>query len=295
VNNKLTINPSKCALETCDNWGTVSNSYKYDLLKESGLAPVLWKHPHPFSFPNGVRKEERLSIIKAKTPGSHIDSKRILQQKYFNFDDLNNNIPLFSFIGRVTKQKGVHLILDSVESLLYEYNFKIQFLVGGLSDSKEEYGKYCAERMKYLKNRYPNSFWSNPDAFFLDGALANIGSDFAMMPSLFEPGGIVQHEFFCGSTPVIAFKTGGLKDTVFEYNYETNKGNGFNFMSYDVEDFKRCMRRAIQCYKVKPAYEKLRYNAFESVVEEEDVAKAWNTEFYRLQNKMYIDSNSVQK
>ncbi len=81
--------------------------------------------------------------------------------------------------------------------------------------------------------------------FFTDGPLCNIGSDFALMPSLFEPGGIVQHEFFCGSTPVICFRTGGLKDTVFEFDPKTQKGNGFNFMSYDQEDFKRCVRRAM--------------------------------------------------
>lgn len=54
--NKTVINPSKCALETCDNWGTVSNSYKFDLLKDSPLSYVLWKHQNPFAFPNGVRK-----------------------------------------------------------------------------------------------------------------------------------------------------------------------------------------------------------------------------------------------
>jgi starch synthase len=69
--------------------------------------------------------------------------------------------------------------------------------------------------MKQLTYRYPKCFWSSPDNFFTDGPLANIGSDFALMPSLFEPGGIVQHEFFCGGTPVIAFRTGGLKDTIF--------------------------------------------------------------------------------
>ena len=47
--------------------------------------------------------------------------------------------------------------------------------------------------MKYLTYKYPKSVWSNPDAFFTDGASVKIGSDFAMMPSLFEPGGIVQH------------------------------------------------------------------------------------------------------
>lgn len=108
-------------------------------------------------------------------------------------ESLNDNIPLFAFIGRVTKQKGVHLIIDAVESLLQEFQHQIQFLIGGPSDSKEEYGKYCADRMKYLNYKYPKSVWCNPDAFFTDGALVNVGSDYAMMPSLFEPGGIVQH------------------------------------------------------------------------------------------------------
>ncbi len=55
------------------------------------------------------------------------------------------------------------------------------------------------------------------------------------------------------------------------------KGNGFNFMSYDVEDFKNCIRKAVTCYFDKVKYKKLRENAFDSVVEEEDVAKGWNT------------------
>ena len=57
---------------------------------------------------------------------------------------------------------------------------------------------------------------------------------------------------------MIAFRTGGLKDTIFEFDYKTQKGNGFNFMSYDLEDFKRCIRRAIECYHNKSSYDKLR-------------------------------------
>jgi starch synthase len=148
--------------------------------------------------------------------------------------------------------------------------------------------------MRYLHHKYPQCFWSNPDQFFSDGPVVNIGSDFSMMPSMFEPGGIVQHEFFCAGTPVITFCTGGLKDTVFEFDPKTLKGNGFNFLSYDLEDFKRCMRRAIECYKNPQAYEKLRENAAESGVEEEDVARGWNNEFYRMQNKIYIDKAKVE-
>lgn len=141
---KIVVNPSRCALSTCDNWGTVSHSYKYDLLKESPLSGVLWKHPNPFSFPNGVRRNERQHILKTKTPGTHELAKRQIQMKYFKCGDIDPQIPVLSFVGRVTKQKGVHLILEVVERLLYENNFKLHFLIGGPSDSREEYGKYCA-------------------------------------------------------------------------------------------------------------------------------------------------------
>lgn len=39
--------------------------------------------------------------------------------------------------------------------------------------------------MKYLTHKFPLCVWSNPDAFFMDGALVNVGSDFSLMPSLF--------------------------------------------------------------------------------------------------------------
>jgi len=54
------------------------------------------------------------------------------------------------------------------------------------------------------------------------------------MPSKFEPGGIVQHEFFVASTPVIAHKTGGLKDTVIDFDFKLMKGSGCAFDQYNV-------------------------------------------------------------
>jgi len=63
--------------------------------------------------------------------------------------------------------------------------------VGGMVNMKEPYGSYCAGLMYDLNNRFPNNFWSSPNDFFTDGVLVNVGADYAMMPSLFEPGGIV--------------------------------------------------------------------------------------------------------
>ena len=92
---------------------------------------------------------------------------------------------------------------------------------------------------------------------------------------------------------MISFRTGGLKDTVLEYNYKTSKGNGFNFMNYDSDDFRNCIQRALNCFKIPQHYEKLRQNAVDSMIDVEDVAKAWNNEFHRLHNKMFIQWNMV--
>jgi starch synthase len=45
--------------------------------------------------------------------------------------------------------------------------------------------------MMRLKSIYPRNFWADPSAFFMDGTVVNVGCDFGLMPSLFEPGGIV--------------------------------------------------------------------------------------------------------
>jgi starch synthase len=97
--------------------------------------------------------------------------------------------------------------------------------------------------MAALSSEFPSSFWADPEQFFTDGTLVNAGADFGLVPSLFEPSGIVQQEFFSGGTPVLAFKTGGLKDTVFEYNTATGAGNGLTFESHQFDDLMAAMHR----------------------------------------------------
>lgn len=98
---------------------------------------------------------------------------------------------------------GVHYILDSAEQLIQRYQFKIQILVGGKVSWGESYSAYCGKKMELLKSKYPFCFWANPSDFFHEGPMVNLGADVALMPSRFEPGGIVQHEFFIAGTPVL--------------------------------------------------------------------------------------------
>ena len=115
------------------------------------------------------------------------------------------------------------------------------------------------------------------------------------MPSLFEPGGIVQQEFFVAGTPVIAFRTGGLRDTVFEYNWDNNTGNGFTFDYYNPGELVNAINRAMNLFQNKAAYENCRKNAYASTIDVSQVSRAWCREFYRLKGKIFYNVHEVME
>jgi len=74
------------------------------------------------------------------------------------------------------------------------------------------------------------------------------GSDFLLMPSLFEPCGISQMIALRYGTLPIARSTGGLKDTIKDIS---DGGWGFLFKGYSSEELLQSIRRAIELYKNK--------------------------------------------
>nr|PIL98945.1 putative glycogen synthase [Toxoplasma gondii COUG] len=307
------INPSRCVLLQCDGWGTVSPSYRDELMNEGGkgnaspLAPLLRRHHHPFATPNGIPIKLRLERLKKLGFRNHWEAKAALQRHYFNFEKGDESIPLLAFIGRITQQKGVHLIVELAENLIRRYNGRVQILVGGMANWNDGYAARCANQMMDLRARFPHSFWADPGEFFCNGALVNLGADFGLMPSLFEPGGIVQHEFFIAGTPVVAFRTGGLKDTVREGSVTPGLGggkisvesarqnNGFTFDAYTAGDFLFAIERALRVFSDRAKYEQLRANARASVVSCEESARAWLGEFARLRKKIPVNEKRVQE
>eukprot|EP00742_Colponemidia_sp_Colp-10_P005221 GILJ01005578.1.p1 GENE.GILJ01005578.1~~GILJ01005578.1.p1 ORF type:complete len:1904 (+),score=304.73 GILJ01005578.1:50-5761(+) len=292
---RLVLNPSRCALLMSDTWGTVSPSYKGDLLSTSPLAAILKRVRQPFAYPNGIPVQQRINRLRQKAGADHDEAKGRLQVKYFGFQAPDLTLPLFSFVGRITQQKGVHLILDAVEGLIHRFGGRIQILLGGMVNKTDPYSARCGARMDEYRRRFPNNFWAGPNEFFTDGPLVNLGSDFGLMPSLFEPGGIVQHEFFVGGTPVIAFKTGGLKDSVFEFDPERNSGCGFTFEAHTVGDLVFAVERAMRVFNDPDKYKILRENAFKAVIDCSEVARAWLKEFFRLRKKIYADPVVVER
>lgn len=133
-----------------DQWGTVSKSYRDDLKSSSPLAGVLNNFSKPFAFPNGIPIKQRLKRLRDVGGPNHLAAKEKLQQKYFNFEKLDDSIPVLSFVGRVVAQKGVHVILECAEDLINKHDQKICILVGGPANPKDPYAAKCANKMKDL-------------------------------------------------------------------------------------------------------------------------------------------------
>jgi glycogen synthase len=78
--------------------------------------------------------------------------------------------------------------------------------------------------------------------------LAYAGSDFMLMPSLFEPCGLPQMTSpLYGSLPVV-HSTGGLYDTIRHLDVEVSTGNGFRFDHYNANAFRWAIDQAMVFY-----------------------------------------------
>eukprot|EP00127_Corallochytrium_limacisporum_P003902 Clim_evm12s154 gene=Clim_evmTU12s154 len=278
---KTIVSPSRAALLCADQWGTVSPTYRANLMEEGKpVAPLLRRFHRPFAHVNGINEANREAKLKSLPFKDHYEAKAYLQRKYFGMHEPQMDIPLFCFVGRITEQKGVHLILNIVPHLVHHHQGRVQFLVGGMGDNSK-YSRAATEQSWHLRGQYEHCFWAKPDEFFTDGPVANLGADFGLMPSLFEPGGIVQQEFFVAGTPVIAYRTGGLKDTVHEYMVHTQKGNGFTMEAHTEGDLIYAIERSLNIFRQKDQYDQLRSNARASVMDLSTVAMEWYREFQR--------------
>ena len=75
------------------------------------------------------------------------------------------------------------------------------------------------------------------------------GADVILIPSKFEPSGLTQMEAMrYGSVPLVR-KTGGLADSVEDYNPRTRAGTGFVFEGFDHYAFFGAVVRALETYK----------------------------------------------
>lgn len=184
---------------------------------------------------------------------------------------VSNDIPLFGFVGRLSHQKGIDLILDSIEDLI-DLDVQVVFLGVG----EEKYRSVLNEAAsRYSENIAVCSDFNEPL-----GHKIYAGSDFFLMPSRFEPCGLSQMISLCYGTIPIAYKTGGLADTIKPFGFFVQDGNGLMFSKYKKTNFLNEIKRAIKIFGQKDKFERLRQNTFRSQFTWEKSASQYK-EIYR--------------
>ena len=164
---------------------------------------------------------------------------------------VNGKLPMVALISRLVEQKGLELIRDVINEILA---MDLQLVVLGTGEGKYE------EMFKEAAGRYPEKLSAN---LFFDDSLARkiySASDIFLMPSLFEPCGIAQLiAMRYGCVPLVR-ETGGLKDTVHNFENLTGEGSGFTFVNYQAEDLLNTLNRAVILYRDKSLWLKISKN-----------------------------------
>jgi len=160
--------------------------------------------------------------------------------------------PIFGVVSRLTDQKGMELVFESFEQRIAPQGGALVVL--GAGDPHLEW------RLQNLRDRYPNQVGIYIGYNEQIAHLIYAGSDFFLMPSLFEPCGISQMIAQRYGTPPVVRRTGGLADTVHS-PLDSDKPDGIVFNDFDVGGLNYGIDVSFSYYRDPKAYDVMALNA----------------------------------
>jgi starch synthase len=238
---------------------TVSERYAREILTpEYGerLDPLLRdRRDRLFGVLNGVDYEEMnpatdkyLAVnYDVSSLDERVKNKLALQQEAGLPQD--PDIPLIGAVSRLADQKGFDILGSIFDDIMNTLN--VQFVLLGTGD--QHYHNMFSSFMQC----YPNK-----TAIFLtfNAALAQkiyAGTDLFLMPSRFEPCGLGQMiSLRYGSIPIVR-STGGLADTIKDFDPRTGEGNGFAFERYNPMALFATIVRAQEDFRYRQTWREL--------------------------------------
>ena len=153
--------------------------------------------------------------------------------------EVRDDRPLMVMVTRLTRQKGMDLVMYALERIL---SGGVQVAVLGTGDRDYEDG------LRYFQDKYPGTMAARIE---FDPALSQrmyAAADMFLMPSKFEPCGLSQIIAMRYGTLPIVRETGGLKDTVIPYNEFTGEGTGFSFTNFNGDEMGDAVFRAARLF-----------------------------------------------
>lgn len=188
-------------------------------------------------------------------------NKTVLQKKHKL--PVRHDIPLFGFVGRLSHQKGIDLIVSVMEDVL-ALDLQVVFLGVG----EEKYQSLLLE----WASRYPKQI--AVDLQFSEQMAHHVyaGADIFLMPSIYEPCGLSQMISLRYGTIPLVYRTGGLADTVTPFD---QGGNGFVFSEYRGPAYLSAVKQAVSVYRDKERFQKMMAGAFKANFSWEDSARQY--------------------
>ncbi|WP_340063156.1 glycogen synthase [Ascidiimonas aurantiaca] len=177
--------------------------------------------------------------------GKHKNKKYLCEE--FGLDE---DLPLFIFIGRLVYEKGADLLPDIISETFKKFKASVNLLI--LGSGNEE----IASRLEAHTSSFPGYYNTYVGYNERLSRIMYAGADFLLMPSRVEPCGLNQmYALRYGTIPIVR-RTGGLRDTIIDVG--DPGGFGICHDQASVEDVCYSIARAVTLYNHKKQFEELR-------------------------------------
>lgn len=243
------INLLKAGLVYADIITTVSRTYSREIQTTEfghGLEGVLKKRSGDlYGIVNGIDTAEwdpaRDPLLPRTFSASRLAGKAACKKALLRRLRLPaSGGPLIGMVTRLVDQKGLDILVEALDEIM---SLGVQLVILGTGLVKYH------ELLSRAAKRFPGRMRVLLE--YNDAAARSIyaGSDLFLMPSRYEPCGLGQmHALRYASVPVVR-KTGGLADTVADYNGKTGQGTGFVFEEYSASALVGALLRALEVYR----------------------------------------------
>jgi starch synthase len=256
------VNFLKGALAFSDYITTVSRKYAQEIQTPEfgfGLDGVLLERSSTVSgILNGVDygewSPETDKFIAQQYSRENLHGKQeckrdLLQQ--FGIANSDLSLPVIGIVSRFAAQKGFDLIAEIASDLA-----RMPMIITALGTGDKVY----EELFRSLNKQFPEKFAVK---IAYDNTLAHkieAGADMFLMPSRYEPCGLNQiYSLKYGTVPIVR-ATGGLDDTIEQWEPTASRGTGFKFTGYSSSQLLTSISQALQAFKDKVGWKRLMLN-----------------------------------
>ena len=251
----------KAGLMTCDAISTVSRRYAYEIQTSEQGYGLDWllrmRQDRLIGITNGVDYDAWNPAtdrhLAANFSAEDMSGKRVCKLDLLRRFGLPEepDRPVIASISRLVAQKGYDLIKQAAGQMLETGAFFV-----ALGSGESEYEDF----LQTLKNYAPHRVaiykgFNEPLAHQIEA-----GADIFLMPSHYEPCGLNQmYSMRYGTVPLVR-ATGGLDDTVDQFNPLNGEGTGFKFEHYSAQALVDKIRETIYWYTQQAAWRRIQQN-----------------------------------